>query len=68
MSLTEAELQWARVKIARSQRLDASDWVILRAQDRGEPVPPEWQAYRQALRDITQQADPFDIRWPSAPE
>jgi len=27
----------------------------------------EQHAYRQALRDITQQADPFNIIWPIEP-
>ena len=27
----------------------------------------QWQAYRQALRDITEQPDPFNIVWPETP-
>ena len=26
-----------------------------------------WAVYRQALRDITQQQNPFNIQWPSRP-
>ena len=26
-----------------------------------------WQNYRQELRDITKQADPFNITWPGEP-
>jgi hypothetical protein len=28
----------------------------------------EWRAYRQALLDVPQQADPFDIVWPTKPQ
>ncbi len=58
---------WAWVRSRRDQMLAASDWVVLRASDRGEPVPPEWLAYRQALRDVTEQADPASIIWPEIP-
>lgn len=68
MNLTPVEMQWAQVKIARAQFLEATDWVVIRAQDTGKPVPPEWQAYRQALRDITEQTDPFNIIWPVRPD
>lgn len=68
MNLTPIEMQWAHVKIARAQFLEATDWVVIRAQDTGNPVPPEWQAYRQALRDITEQTDPFNINWPVRPD
>jgi hypothetical protein len=27
----------------------------------------EWSAYRQALRDVTTQTDPFSITWPTKP-
>jgi hypothetical protein len=63
----EEAAAWAAVRLERDTRLAACDWVALRAQERGEPVPPEWLAYRQALRDITQQPDPAAIAWPVAP-
>ena len=64
--VTEAE-HWARVRYERDLRLAATDWAVLRAADQGEPVSPEWLAYRQALRDVTAQADPLNIAWPVAP-
>lgn len=67
---TEAEVtrkQWDRVRARRTKLLAESDWVVVRAADRGEPVPAEWQAYRQGLRDITLQPDPFAIVWPAPP-
>ena len=57
----------AALRFQRNRRLADSDWVVLRAADRGEPVPPEWLAYRQALRDVTDQSDPLNIIWPTPP-
>lgn len=62
-----AEELMAALRFQRNRRLAETDWVVLRAADRGEPVPSEWLAYRQALRDITDQADPLAIVWPVAP-
>ena len=57
---------------ARNQRdrlLAESDWVTIRATDMGDPVPTEWQTYRQALRDIPDQTGfPEEIEWPQEPE
>lgn len=57
---------------ARAQRdalLTACDWVAIRANELGEPVPQEWADYRQALRDVPQQSGfPENINWPSAPD
>lgn len=58
---------WAQVRHRRDQLLAACDWVVFRAQERGEPVPQPWRAYRQALRDVTQQSDPTAIVWPEPP-
>lgn len=58
---------WAAARAKRDVLLSASDWVALRASDLGEPMPPEWAAYRQALRDITEQGDPLAIVWPVPP-
>lgn len=52
----------------RDRKLSACDWVVSRAIDRSEPVPPSWAAYRQALRDVTsQEGFPHAIEWPSPP-
>lgn len=57
---------------ARAQRdslLTACDWVVVRAQELGEPVPQEWADYRQALRYVPEQAGfPDNIDWPEMPE
>ena len=59
---------WSAVRAKRDRLLTATDWCVVRAQESGAPVPLEWQAYRQALRDITEQTDPFNINWPVRPD
>ena len=46
---------WAALRAERDRRLAASDWIVARAYERGEPVPEAWAAYRQALRDLPAQ-------------
>lgn len=57
---------WRDVRAERDRRLAATDWRVMVATERGEPVPPAWQAYRQALRDVTLQADPRAVTWPES--
>lgn len=52
----------------RDRLLAATDWIVARSVERGEPVPPAWREYRQALRDITSAAGwPTDHTWPVPP-
>lgn len=52
----------------RSALFASTEWIRSRAIDRGEPVPAEWLAYWQALRDITAQPGfPASIDWPAPP-
>ena len=57
--------QWALVRRQRNQLLLDSDWTQLADSPADKTA---WAAYRQALRDITQQADPFNLVWPVAPD
>jgi hypothetical protein len=66
--LTEEELQsridsqWQVVRTQRNQLLKDSDWTQLA----DTPVDKTlWATYRQELRDITTQPDPFNITWPT---
>lgn len=59
---------WTSVREQRNRLLEQSDWVVSRASETGTPVPAEWLAYRQALRDITKQSNPFFLVWPSEPK
>lgn len=58
---------WQATRAERNRRLTASDWIVARSAEAGQPVPAAWQAYRQALRDITEQPDPLQITWPTPP-
>lgn len=55
---------WERVRSTRDQLLKQTDWYVTKATELGEPMVPAVVAYRQALRDITSQSDPYSIVWP----
>ena len=59
--------QWTAIRSDRDNRLKDTDWVSIRAADTATPMSAEWATYRQALRDITTQTDPFSITWPTEP-
>lgn len=60
----QLDTQWDVVRQERNSLLAACDWTQL-------PDTPadkdSWAAYRQELRDVTNQPDPFAIIWPTAP-
>jgi hypothetical protein len=59
------DIQWERVRSDRNIRLAACDWTQLP----DAPVDAAaWATYRQQLRDITEQPNPFEIVWPTAPQ
>lgn len=60
------ETEWPLVRADRDRRLLASDWTQL--PDVPLATKEAWAAYRQALRDITEQPDPFNIMWPAPPK
>lgn len=70
-SFTEQELEfqkqtkWLKVRAQRNRMLSDSDWTQM--PDAPETDKTEWATYRQALRDITTQDDPYNITWPLMP-
>lgn len=60
------EYQWAIVRFERKKRLQDCDWTQL--SDIPAETKAKWESYRQALRDITNQADPFNIIYPTKPD
>lgn len=56
--------QWVGIRSQRNRLLLESDWTQLSDSPADKTA---WATYRQALRDITQQADPFNIVWPVLP-
>ena len=64
--LTDAQIteqKWVKIRIQRNTKLSATDW---RASS-DLTLSDAWKTYRQALRDITTQADPDNISWPTEP-
>ena len=59
------EDKWTEIREIRNQLLQECDWTQL-----GD-IPNEtkslWQTYRQQLRDVTSQENPFSIIWPVKP-
>jgi hypothetical protein len=55
--------KWHDVRFQRNLKLQETDW---RASS-DLTLSDAWKTYRQALRDITTQSDPFNITWPVAP-
>jgi hypothetical protein len=62
----KTQAQWASVRAQQRQKLYESDWTCS-VTDYEVSNKAEWVAYRQALRDVTTQTDPFNIEWPVKP-
>jgi hypothetical protein len=63
-SAAKVGAQWPVIRAERNKLLAACDWTQLP----DAPVDAAaWTTYRQALRDITTQANPFTIVWPESP-
>ena len=61
---SKKEGKWISIRQERNDRLLESDWTQLN----DSPVDKQvWATYRQQLRDITTQTDPFNIDWPEKP-
>lgn len=61
------DAQWNAVRSTRDKRLADSDWTQLPDVPLSAEKKAEWATYRQGLRDVTNQTDPFDIVWPVQP-
>ena len=59
------ETEWNLVIEKRYKLLVNTDWTQM--PDVAIATKSEWATYRQALRDITTQSDPFNIVWPVPP-
>jgi hypothetical protein len=62
------EEQASSIRSERDQKLFGSDWVVIRSIETEVPEIELWKAYRQALRDVPQQAGfPWAVVWPARP-
>jgi len=65
----QKDLEFAKsARDSRDNLLSECDWVIVMSLEAGRAIPAEWATYRQALRDLPQQAGfPVTINWPVKP-
>jgi hypothetical protein len=59
------ENQWEEIRLIRNELLKESDWTQLG--DVSQTIKDLWISYRQELRNITNQENPFNIEWPVKP-
>lgn len=64
---TKLAIQWGAIRLERNAKLTITDWTQYADSPLTDADKATWATYRQALRDITLQSDPFDITWPTAP-
>ena len=64
---SNTESQWSKIRSQRDTLLAACDWTQLPDVPLDTEQKQAWVVYRQALRDVTSQADPYNIEWPVAP-
>jgi hypothetical protein len=60
------ENQWEHIRVARNEILTQCDWTILPDSPVSSSIE-DWKTYRQQLRDITNQSNPFEVVWPTQP-
>jgi len=63
---TKIENQWEQIRVARHEILKECDWTVLPDSPVSASIE-EWKTYRQQLRDVTSQSNPFEIVWPTQP-
>jgi len=61
-------LKWLQIKEHRNELLKECDWTQLPDSPITGSKLTEWQTYRQELRDLTTNENPFTLIWPSQPE
>jgi hypothetical protein len=61
------EGRWEYIRGKRDELLLETDWVVLPHSPITGSVLEEWIQYRQDLRNLTNQENPFEIIWPTKP-
>ena len=65
---TRIDEKWGEVRETRNLLLQQSDWTQFQDSPITGSKLTEWQTYRQQLREITSQSNPFNLSWPTRPE
>jgi hypothetical protein len=60
-------INMADIRFTRNQLIAATDWTQLPDSPLSQEKRAEWNAYRQALRDITDTVDINNVVWPQQP-
>ncbi len=55
--------QWEEIRSLRNTLLAECDWRA----NTDVTLSDDWKTYRQALRDVPTQTDPYKITWPTEP-
>lgn len=61
------DAQWKHIRQERNKKLSSTDWTHISDNGLTSSKKTEFATYRQSLRDITTQSDPFNITWPTEP-
>ena len=64
---SKADTRWVAIRAERGRKLSSCDWTALSDVPLSSEKRGEWEVYRQSLRDIPDQSDPFSISWPTRP-
>ena len=61
------ESKWEYIRKKRDELLLETDWVVLPHSPITGSNLEEWIQYRQDLRNITNEVNPFELNWPTKP-
>jgi hypothetical protein len=64
---TRKNEKWEEVRDIRDNLLAQSDWTQFQDSPITGSALTDWQTYRQGLRDITTQDNPYSLTWPTKP-
>jgi hypothetical protein len=64
---------WEAFRVERNKRLSETDWIVIKYQELGQPIPKEWAEYRQKLRDLPNLVTDEEVlnstvKWPEPPK
>jgi hypothetical protein len=61
------EFKWSEIRNERNLLLSKTDFTQLADSPMSSEIKLQFIEYRQLLRNITKQSDPFNIIWPTKP-
>ena len=65
---SDATWRTEALRVKRNELLAETDWVVTMHKELGTNIPAAMKTYRQALRDITDDATSLDdVTWPEKP-